>query len=560
MAQAIVKDPKGNQIATINIPEGATNEQIQQKIQAVKSQAMQLNQSKDDTSLIDKGIGVGEAALTLGSSIVAEPLSGLSGIANMAQENLSEGLERQGLDTAAEFVKPDISAAQAVENTRQDLTYQPRTQEGQENLQTIGDTLQPIGEAFSKAESLLGDAVFDATGSPALAAAATTIPTLATEVLGIAAGKGMTRMAQRTKKAREAGQIARDINNALPSKDQLLDTSRGIFKEIDDTGAVLKSDPFDNMVSRLEKLAESKGIDADITPMSAKALQRLQDAEGRQLTLIELDNLREVAKNAISAGGKDGVIAMGFVDEIDDLLNSVTSKSFAAGDNVADIGKKYGVARDLWGRAKRSDMLEEAFEKARNQASGFENGVRTQFRQILNNKNKRKFFKPDEITAMNRVVRGDKAENFARLIGRFGFSEGGAHNVLTSMSGVGAGAAVGGVPGAMVVPLVGQVSRKLAQRMTVKNAEFADAVIRSGKDAKKIANAYRKFTPVKERSAAELSELLMKNDINLKAIKGDELLRKSAELASQRRAATAGAGTVTAAQSLDTQQQEQVNN
>lgn len=512
-----------------------------------------------ESSLGDKALGLGETALAMGSSIAAEPLSGLAGLANMAQGNLAEGLERQGLDNASDFVKPDLNPGQVVEQTRQDLTYQPRTQEGQENLSAIGETLKPIGDAFNKAETVLGDTVFKATGSPALAAAATTIPTLATEVLGIAAGKGMTKMAQRTKRAREAGQIARDINNALPSKDQLLDTSRGIFKEIDETGAVLKSEPFDKMVGRLEKLAESKGIDADITPLSAKALQRLQDAEGRQLTLIELDNLREVAKNAISAGGKDGSIAMGFVDEIDDLLNSVTSKSFAAGDNVAEIGKKYGVARDLWGRAKRSDMLEEAFEKARNQASGFENGVRTQFRQILNNKNKRKFFKPDEITAMNRVVRGDKAENFARLIGRFGFSEGSAHNVLTGMAGVGAGAAAGGVGGAMIVPLVGQVSRKLAQRMTVKNAEFADAVIRSGKDAKKIATAYRKFTPSKERNASELSELLMKNDIDLKVIKGDELLRSAAELATQNRAATVGAGAVTSAQGLNTQQEEQVN-
>jgi len=479
---------------------------------------------QQEPSMVEKMMGAGEVGMTVMSSAVAEPLAGLAGMAQAANPLADQG-----------------AGSEAVGYVREALTYDPRTETGREYLQATGEAVAPVAQKFEQAETALGDSVYEATGSEALAAAASTIPTLATEVLGLGLGKGGVRLSKRIKKNREAGQIARDINNALPSKDQLLDTSRAIFKEIDETGAVLKQSPYKKMVKQVEKIAESKGIDADITPNSAKALQRLQESSGKQLTLTELDNLREVAKNAISAGGKDGMIAGRFVDEIDNLLNTVNNKSFVTGEGVAEIGKKYRVARDLWGRAKRSEMLEESFEKARNQASGFENGVRVQFRSILNNKNKRKFFKPDEIAAMNRVVRGDTPENIARLIGRFGFTEGGAHNVITAMSGVGAGAVAAGPMGAMVVPLVGQVSRKLAQRMTIKNAEFADSVIKAGKDAEKIAKAYKKHTPKGQRDPAELSELLMKGDIDLSGLKSDELLEQAVQIAQEKKGAAIGA-------------------
>ena len=139
------------------------------------------------------------------------------------------------------------------------------------------------------------------------------------------------------------------------------------------------------------------------------------------------------------------------------------------------------------------------------------------------------------------MVRGDTPENIARLIGRFGFTEGGAHNVITAMSGVGAGAVAAGPMGAMVVPLVGQVSRKLAQRMTIKNAEFADSVIKAGKDAEKIAKAYKKHTPKGQRDPAELSELLMKGDIDLSGLKSDELLEQAVQIAQEKKGAAIGA-------------------
>jgi GNAT superfamily N-acetyltransferase len=51
--------------------------------------------------------------------------------------------------------------------------------------------MAPVGQAFEGASSFLGDAAFDATGSPALGAAAYSIPTMGLEALGLKAARAI---------------------------------------------------------------------------------------------------------------------------------------------------------------------------------------------------------------------------------------------------------------------------------------------------------------------------------------------------------------------------------
>lgn len=517
-----------------------------------------INNNNNDGGLGSAGnavAGVVEPVATIVTGAVAEPVSGLAGIGAGVLDNLAEGLEKQGFSDAANFVRLNKTPTEIVEGAQEALTFQPRTDAGQEGLQAVGDFLAPVGEAFSAAETALGDAAFEATGSPALAAAATAIPTLATEVLGIGLSKGGVKSVAKIKASRANGNIARSVENALPSIDQLKDTSRALFKEIDESGAVLKSGNYQNLVNRIDRIGATNGLDSDITPKAEKVLRRMKELSGEKVSLTELDNLRSVAQKAAGSIDKaDASLGVQFINEIDDFLDSSTSKSFV-GVKPEDLSVKYKTARDLWGRARRAEVLGDAFEKARNQASGFENGVVTQFRSIINNKKTSKLFQKQELDAMKRVVRGSKTENMAKLIGRLGFSEGKATNILGGSLGVAGGAAVGGPIGAVAVPLVGQVSRNLAQRMTVNNAMFADQVIRAGKDAKKIAQAYNRNTPKAERSAAELSELLMSKDIDISKIDGSPLSREAAAIANETRAALEGvAGAGVTLQSIDEQE------
>ena len=555
MAAFIISDPKTGQKIKLTGSSPPTEQELNDIFSGVRggqngainngNNADDLGATSNELSFSEKAIdtigGVVEPLSAIAQGALVEPVAGLSGLA-------AAGIEAGRGIVTGEDTDPARAGAEVVESVRQSLSFEPKTESGKENLQLIGDKLAPIADAFQDVESGIGDAVFEKTGSPVLAAMATTIPTLATEILGISVARKGAKTAQQLKKSRADGQIARSIENALPSQAQLKDISRSLYKEIDDTGAVLKGGSVSNLVNRVNKSAETLGVDPDLTPDSNTVLKRFNDVRGEELTLSQVDSLRQKAQIAAqSITPKDAAIGSSIIDAIDEFLDKgVNPNSFSrAGDQSANIANKYKTARDLWGRARRSELLEDAFEKARLQASGFENGVRVQFRSILNNKKKRKSFNKEEITAMKRVVNGTAGENLAKLIGRFGFTEGSATNIVGGSLGIGAGATVAGPAGAVAVPLIGQVSRKLAQRMTVKNAEFADKVIRAGKDAKKITAAYMRNTPKAERSASELSELLTRKDIDLKLLKGDSFIKEAVILARRRRSDIAGATAAT---------------
>lgn len=546
MAEFNITAPDGKQFR-VKAPEGATKEQALERIKAQYQgqQTQEPAQRPQDEQGGEQSYmaGVGErvtgdldAAASIVSSGIGEALAGLSGI-------------------GAQIMPGGRTGGEQVERVREATTRQPSTPQGQRTLQSIGETTQPAAEAFSGAEQFLGDTVFEETGSPALAAAAKTIPTAVLEATGAGVGRAGLGGVRRL---RERG-VERSIAEAAPSIEDLKGTSRAVFKEIDDLGASVKPNAYRKLASDIRKEATNMGIDKDVTPKANRALDRIMSARGNDVSLSDLDTLRSVAQGAAkSIEPQEAAIGTRMINTIDDFLDDANANTLQLPKAVdADVGKRYRAARNLWGRARKSEMLQEAFEKARNQASGFENGLRVQFRSILNNKKRRKFFSEDERDAMRKVVQGDTKENLAKLIGRFGFSEGQATNFLGGTIGATAGGMVGGVPGAIAIPLVGQVSKGLAQRMTRGNAEFADQVIRAGRDAKQITKAYMKNTPRADRSPEELSQLLMRPDVYLGDLAdvSDDIVSQAARQAANRRVEMAGAAAGGAAAPRQEEQQ-----
>lgn len=486
----------------------------------------------------ERGFQRTEAAMTIGSAAVAEPVSGFAGIAG----GLLPGEEGQ----AAEWVK----------GTREALTYKP-TKAGMEKLQEVAEVIEPVGKAIQNLEQGLGEFVYSKTDSPALAAAATTIPTLVTEALGIVLGKTVASASRKVKQLKSQGKIAREIKKAAPEVQALKDAARDLYDEIDNAGAIVKKGAYKNLSQLIKRQTKKAGLDPDISPKAAKAVRRLEELEGQQVTITELDTLRKVAQGAAnSIEPVEKALGARIINSIDDFLEKVGPEQLDIPNNadMLNISKKYKAARNLWGRARKSELLGEAFSKARIQASGFENGLRIQFRSILNNKKTRKFFNEKELAEMKRVVEGGKVENAAKLVGRLGFSEGGATNIVGSLLGAGGGAYVAGPGGAIFVPLIGQVSRKLAQRMTRGSAEFADAVIRAGNNAKEITKAYLKNTPRSQRTPNELSQLLLEKDIDITKLPDTPLNRSAAEMVRIKREtidAAIAAGTIQTAKNLD---------
>lgn len=296
---------------------------------------------------------------------------------------------------------------------------------------------------------------------------------------------------------------------ATPSIDELKTAAREVYKEIDNLGATVNSSRVTGLTRDLNTTIRSEGFNKRIHPKVAAALDEFEKIKGTNQPISNLDTLRKVARSAASSIEPDearlGAIMVG---KVDDFLDNLDQAALVGG-NADEVGRKFKDARQLWQRARKGDDIEYAFERAKNQASGFENGLRVQFRSILNNKKKMRGYTPEEKAAMEQVVRGGGLENTAKAIGKFGFSEGQATSMLMGSLGVAGGAAVGGGAGAVAVPLVGQVSKNLAQKLTRNNAEMVSQIVRQGKDADGIAKAYFAKVKPENRSATELAELLI---------------------------------------------------
>jgi hypothetical protein len=524
MSIAEIELPDGR-IAEIEVPDGMDEQSLQSELQslyasgafdkATQAPTSPSNSKRDYYRALQSSLVGGlETGATIASGALAEPIAGLRGL-------------------AAAAIPGGQSGPEAIQSTRDSLRYEPRTERGREMLSSTGEALAPIGNAINSVESYLGDTVFEKTGSPTLAAAATSMPTLIAELLGAGAVKGTKAVSR----ARQAGKADDLIRDAAPSIDVLKDTSRGIYKEISDMGVVVKPQAYSALVGKIAKRTMDNGLDPRTTPAAAAALDRLMDAANGPVDLLEIEKLRKIAGGAAGkvTDKSESMLGTMIIDELDDFLDKSGVRALDNLPQGADIGKRYKAARDLWGRARRGELLQEAFYKAENQATGFENGLRNQFRSILGNKKQRRFFKQDELREMEKVVRGTATTNNLKRLGKLGFGEGAASNMLGGGLATSAGYAAGGPIGAAAVAATGTAARKGASIATQRAASMTDALVRSGKDARGIAQAYIRSTA--KPDPQELAELLIKSDVDISKIQGvDEFTRRAMEIAAQRKA------------------------
>jgi hypothetical protein len=498
--------------------------------QVARREAQRLTLERAPTA--ERLRGSVEAGTTLATSIAAEPVSGLAGL------------------VATPFVGAERSG-DVVRGTREALTFTPRTEAGREQLQAVGETLEPVAEVIETAEKGLGDAVFEATDSPALAAIATSLPTLALEALGVGTGRKVVKASTGLKETPKLSQLnkvkPKQVESALveaaPDVDKIKDASRAIYKEMDDIGVNLKDGAFKSFTGSILGLKKKLRINKRRTPEAFGVLEEFRkdfdSPSGR--TVTDMEDLRRIAGDlSASATPAEARIGARMLDEIDDFMDRLPSGAFEglpAGQTI-EVGNRYRAARNLWGRARRAELISDAMSKAERQATGFENGIRNQLRQILNNKKRSRFFTKEELTAMDAVVKGTTEQNVFKLIGRLGFSEGQATNILGGLGGTALGGAIGGQAGAAAIPFIGQLSRKAAQRSTVKNAKLSDAIVRARNNGKQITEAYLRLTPKGKRSISELSDILTDPSVNIDGLvdSSNRLIKEAAEMAKGRRA------------------------
>lgn len=484
--------------------------------------------------------GFGEAALSLGSGIAAQPIAGVAGIIS--------GLYNGDADAGAETVK----------GVQEALTYDPRTLSGQQILEKVTQAVTPVAQAYGKAETALGNAVLEQTGSPELAAAAHTLPSATLELLGV---KGIRNLPKG--QSNLSPNIAKAVTQAAPDIKKLKGEASKIYKQIDDSGVRVKPETYDNFVSSLTEKMKKQGIDPTLHPDATSVLKRLQSEAGQPKTISELMTLREIASDAArSIVPRDSRMANIILDSLDDGIDSA----------VSNIGSKAKDARGLWRRAMKSQQIADMVESASHTASGLENGLRIEARKILRNKKKRMGFTKDELNALRKIEQGTALSNLTKFLGKFGISEGQATSMLGASIGMGGGGALGATFGgaggaafgAVAVPALAQIAKKTAQNLTSKHTRMADELVRAGSNGREIAKAYFKNVPKDKRSIQELTNLLASPNVNPESLSNfplkDKIAQDAAYLARQikKRAKQAEvAAEITAPAAIESQQEEQ---
>ena len=290
-------------------------------------------------------------------------------------------------------------------------------------------------------------------------------------------------------------QIAKEFVKLAPNTEALRRMGSEAFKKAEQAGVIIKPEAMRGQVDDIAGWAAREGIDPTLHPGATAALKRLVDVADEPLSLDRVQTLRRILGSAAKSQSPDERrIAYGMIERLDDFVGDLTPDKIEAG-NLASAAEDLVNARNLWARMKKSELLDTAFEKASRQASGFENGIRIQFRQILNNPRLHRSFSKDELKLLDDVVKGDFTTNTLRRLGKLSGGTGAQSNMMNAMMGTGMGAGVGATMGGPVgaalgagaVQGIGYGSQRAAEALTTRNARLAQALMASGATSMPVA-------------------------------------------------------------------------
>jgi len=411
---------------------------------------------KPESTIGEKIAGAGEAALTLATGATGGALGFVGGTVEGIARNLAGDITQE-------------EASQLAQERAASLTFEPRTEVGQDIVKGI------------------------------------------TEPLSVLPPVGLGGLGKNTikKSAGLSGNAKEALKQAAPTIEQIKSKASGLYKELDQIGVKVKAEVFRKFVRDLNKTVNDAGFDVDLHPDSAAAIKRLNKDVGPAKTFSDLNILRQIASDAAGAlKPKDARIG-----------NIILNKLDTGIDKLADAaGADSKGARQLWRRAKVAESISGMVEGAGLAASGLENGLRIEARKILRSAKKSRGFTSKELKALRELDQGSTVGNTAKFLGKFGVSEGKATSMLGAAVGGTIGNQLGGAPGAAAALTLGQIAKGVSQKLTKGKARFADELVRAGGDGRAITRAYLKNTPASKRSVSDLTELLLDPKITPESI------------------------------------------
>lgn len=372
--------------------------------------------------------------------------------------------------------------------------YQPKT--------TAGEYARTIGE-FAPAAAL---------GGPTAMLRNAVIPAVASEgagqltedtvlepwarVAGAIAGGGIGQAMAPAQKA--AGQTARQVLN---EGGELFEAAKPVMQNTQIT-----NEAYRRMASGMAREAKDFGL----VPGEHNAIigilnKTLAGAKDKTPSLQDIEIIRRQLNNAGKsiANKSASELAGRLVDKLDDAVETLGTANIHVGDaaNAAKTLDQIKEARGIWRTGRKAELIENAMEAGKNAASGAENGLRVEFRKLLNNPKLARNFSDAEKVAIKKVANGTLGGNAARLAGTFGVSLDNGRNAVGAWLGGGAGMALGGPYGMLAVGAGGTGARMLSKKLTTDAAKIVDQMVKAGPKAQEVFNQLTRTADQQTRTA-----------------------------------------------------------
>lgn len=362
--------------------------------------------------------------------------------------------------------------------------HEPQTTAGR-YAETIGE-FTPSGIAgpegiIPKVASVVGPAV----ASQALGEATKgTAAEPAARIVGALGGAGLVGAGSRLASVLKGADAS-----AVPTTEQLKNSSGALYKQAlgsDQGNFIVSKDALSRLSDDVKSKLADEGFKPQLHPATAAALDDIQRLARSDSTLKGIEGTRRVANlGARNFGSADGFLASKVRNSIDDFLDNLEPSDIVGGGGTESVDALKGARAD-WQSALKSGIIDNKLNRAELSAANFsasgkENALRTQFRNLANNQKVMAKFTPEEQDAITAVAKGTALGNILRATGRFA-----VRGPVSAMGNRVIGQALGGPVGEMALGGIGELGRHLATNSTERAAQYASELVRGGPE---LANA-----------------------------------------------------------------------
>ncbi len=300
---------------------------------------------------------------------------------------------------------------------------------------------------------------------------------LMSAAFGAAAPKVINSVGNALSNASISRQMRQLAKNA-PSTDSLKAHAQALYQKVDEAGLSINPSVFREFTEGLQGKLVNEGLDAtkqggvSLHPKSARVLEIISDGANTNspLRLTDIERFRKLANTPASdftnkADARFGTMLKG---QIDDFVEGL-SENDVMGDLPA-VMQTLPKARELWGRASKSQTIDEIIGKSEGYLAGNASGIRNQISSMLKNPNRMRGYSDFEKDLMERILKGSFVSRTANSVG------GG----LGRLGAIGMGVATGGPVQGLVNAAASQGARTYADRSAIRNAEKLRSFIASG--------------------------------------------------------------------------------